>query len=544
CLPRRTLPPARRRSLSYAFAPPLRVQVYSPVCGRVAAVAANCGQAAQPRPCSRTKPCCSQRPAYFGARFSRKLALPSRASSVVAASAPAIDSSAAAKPSPLPASISCLASCAETGARRQTSCATSPALTSASSTGGSLSSPMRNASCAEILRPVNASNFTCAGPMSLATRCVPDQPGQVPMAASGSPKPAPLPAMRMSATAASSRPPPSAWPLMAAISGSRNRAQRSNTWCPRLTQPRHMSSGSSADHAETSAPTQNALLPAPVRITQRNALSASSRVAIASSRSSICGVSALSLSGRSSRTVATGPSSAILTGSCACSGMDLLRQLQSERCVAEQSCVHRLQIGRDLEREFRLLEHVALEIHAGRDFAHHQRIGSEVDHAALGDVADALAAAAGHTRTEGDVLDAVHELARLAFLQDGECAVGDLQPGAGGEKSGEHQPFRVRGDVDESAAAGGEIWSRPQLRDVDVAVAIDLQEGQQREVEAAALEVGELLRGRHDGVRIRRATESEAKQRHAADRPLFDRPRDRAVQLLLEQNARHVGRDA
>ena len=61
-----------------------------------------------------------------------------------------------------------------------------------------------------------------------------------------------------------------------------------------------------------------------------------------------------------------------------------------------------------------------------------------------------------------------------------------------------------------------------------------------RAVEAARLEVGELVRRGHDGLGVRRAAEFEIEQRHAANRALLDDPGDRAVQPLLQQNARHV----
>ena len=48
---------------------------------------------------------------------------------------------------------------------------------------------MRHASVASMRLPVSARYFTWLAPISAASRCVPDQPGQVAMVASGSPKP-------------------------------------------------------------------------------------------------------------------------------------------------------------------------------------------------------------------------------------------------------------------------------------------------------------------------------------------------------------------
>ena len=73
---------------------------------------------------------------------------------------------------------------------------------------------------------------------------------------------------------------------------------------------------------------------------------------------------------------------------------------------------------------------------------------------------------------------------------------------------------------------------------------VDFEEGQQRGIEARALEIGELVRRRHEGFGIGSAAEGEIEQRNAADRPLLDHPGDRAMQAFFKQNARHIGRDA
>ena len=142
------------------------------------------------------------------------------------------------------------------------------------------------------------------------------------------------------------------------------------------------------------------------------------------------------------------------------------------------------------------------------------------------------------------MLYAVHQLARLAFLEDGQPPVRSLQLRSRGEEAGEHQLARVRRDVDEAAAARRQIRFGAELGDVHAALAVDLQEGEQRDVEAATLEIGELIGRGDDGIGIRGAAEGEPQQRHAAHRTLLDRPGDRSVQALLQQDARHVRGDA
>ena len=78
----------------------------------------------------------------------------------------------------------------------------------------------------------------------------------------------------------------------------------------------------------------------------------------------------------------------------------------------------------------------------------------------------------------------VDQLLHLAFLLDDEPAVGDGELGAGIEKAGEDDLPGPRRDVDEAAGAGRHMRPDAELRDVDRAVAVDLQEGQQRGIEA------------------------------------------------------------
>src|SRR5437762_177371 len=109
-----------------------------------------------------------------------------------------------------------------------------------------------------------------------------------------------------------------------------------------------------------------------------------------------------------------------------------------------------------------------------------------------------LASFAADAAAEGDVLRRLDELARAPFLHDGQLAVAHLELCAGSEEAGEHDATRMRRDVDEAAASRREVGLGAELRDVDAAVGVDLHERQQGDVETAALEVGELLRGRED----------------------------------------------
>ena len=197
--------------------------------------------------------------------------------------------------------MSCLVSCTAIGPRAAMRAAMSSAASSAVPADTvRCNNPARSAAAASSRSPASAMSLTGAGPISRTRRCVPDHPGTTPTSASGRPNTAPAPPMRRSHVAASSSPPPSAKPSIAAIRGGRSRAMRSNTAWPSRTQWRHMSSGPLAAQASISAPTQKARWPVALRTTTRMSSSPSMRPTASPSAVSIAGVSALSLSGRSS----------------------------------------------------------------------------------------------------------------------------------------------------------------------------------------------------------------------------------------------------
>src|SRR4051794_14150065 len=134
-------------------------------------------------------------------------------------------------------------------------------------------------------------------------------------------------------------------------------------------------------------------------------------------------VSALSFSARLSVIVATAPSICRVTSS----DMLFLRQLQTQRHIAKQSGIHGLQIRIDLQRKIGEVEHVALEIYARSDLADHQRIDSQIDYAALGDISNVLAALACHVPAKRNVLHGIDELAASAFLDDRKLAAANVE---------------------------------------------------------------------------------------------------------------------
>src|SRR5579859_4372047 len=170
-------------------------------------------------------------------------------------------------------------------------------------------------------------------------------------------------------------------------------------------------------------------------------------------------------------TVATAPSTLYFIRLVGDSGMGGHLEFQIQWSVAKQCGVHDLELRIDLERERRLIENVPLQVHPGGDFPHRQTVGEQVDHAAFGDVADSLSAPARHGPAEGDVFDFVNQFSAPAFRYDFQSAVTNFELGAGGEETGKDNALRVRGDVDEPAAARRQIGLGAELGNVDAAVA-------------------------------------------------------------------------
>ena len=162
--------------------------------------------------------------------------------------------------------------------------------------------------------PVNSISMASDCPIARISRWVPPAPGMLPMQTSGKPNTALLDAIRMSHCKASSRPPPSAKPLMAAITGL--------PVC-RLASPARVLAAPKCNSAKLSrggivflrsAPVQKARSPAPVRMATRMLSSFEMRSQAACSSLTDSGSSAFIASGRSNKTVAMKSLTSMETG--------------------------------------------------------------------------------------------------------------------------------------------------------------------------------------------------------------------------------------
>ena len=132
----------------------------------------------------------------------------------------------------IPRSTACLMKRSDSGAFAAMRAAIANAVdSSASGATTSVTRPIRAACAASMWSQVSISCFAHPGPIRRGRRWVPPAAGNAPIFASGSPSRAVVDAMRMSAHSASSRPPPSATPLIAAITGFSNVSIARNRSC-------------------------------------------------------------------------------------------------------------------------------------------------------------------------------------------------------------------------------------------------------------------------------------------------------------------------
>jgi hypothetical protein len=185
--------------------------------------------------------------------------------------------------------------------------------------------PSRTASAASIGSPSMLSSLALGRPTMSCSRSS-AKPGSKPSWISGTPKRARSEARMKSQAIASSKPPPNATPLTAAISGLRQRSGASSTGSTSAMKLRACSGV--AGKVLMSAPAQKALSPRPVRMPTRISSSAwiLARLSITPSRMPM--EMALSLVGSSNVTIATRPcfsnSTLPMRMDCSCEGFKAL----------------------------------------------------------------------------------------------------------------------------------------------------------------------------------------------------------------------------
>ena len=143
----------------------------------------------------------------------------------------------------------------------------------------------------------------------------------------------------------------------------------------------------------------------------------------------------------------------------------------------------------------------------------------ELEHRALCDVLDDPALLCSHRAGEGDLIDLVDELMKLAFLGDGQLAVAGLDLDAVGHGAAEDRLLGVGSDIREAAAAGDSL---SKAGDIDVSDCIRLCKAEVADIQAAAVIEIELIGLIDIGLGIEGAAETEAAAGDSADRAALD----------------------
>ena len=175
-------------------------------------------------------------------------------------------------------------------------------------------------------------------------------------------------------------------------------------------------------------------------------------------------------------------------------------------------------------------QHIALEVHAGRDLDQLKALFAEAQHAALGDVEHGLARRAGPLAAESHMFHFVDELRHRAVAANAQPAVADVDLGAGGERPDEKHVARSLADIDEPAGAGE---PPTEAADVDVPVAVDLRYAKECLIQSRAVVEVELVGLINDCLRVGGRAEAQAAGGHAADRARLDGERDQVENPFL-----------
>src|SRR6266567_9161377 len=172
---------------------------------------------------------------------------------------------------------------------------------------------------------------------------------------------------------------------------------------------------------------------------------------------------------------------------------------------AEDARIHVLQLRADARPKAHMGEDILLEASARRDLGQRYAAVLQLEHGALGDVADVLAPLRGERGAEADLADLRHEFAEGAIAPDRETAIldGDVELAAG-HGAAEDQSFGVLRDVDEAARA---VPALAEAGDVDIAGFVHLREGEKGAGQPAAVVEVELIGLVQDDARIDRSAE-------------------------------------
>ena len=186
-------------------------------------------------------------------------------------------------------------------------------------------------------------------------------------------------------------------------------------------------------------------------------------------------------------------------------------QFEAKGLGLEDPFIHHGEVFAHSKVDVSLLKDISFQIQAGSDFGDSEAFRLKTQHAAFSDVENPLFELPGSAAAESDVFNFRNKLFVFAFFGDSQLVVFDPQVQASGrEVTAKKDRARRRRDVDKSATARRDVRTEGESRDIHIPVLIDLKEGEAAAVKAAALKESELVRRRHDRVRVGSASEGKS----------------------------------
>src|SRR5215475_2978784 len=173
---------------------------------------------------------------------------------------------------------------------------------------------------------------------------------------------------------------------------------------------------------------------------------------------------------------------------------------QIHRHRRKNAFIHELEIGRDAGAERHVPQYVPLQVYAGRDLDQLERSANRFEDRALGNEDRGASLLHRERRAVADAFDPFDELFVLPLFDNLQRPIRARHlKAARRERAAKNHVPGVLTDIDEPADPDDFV---SEAADVDAALAVDLDEGQKRQIEASAIVEVELVRLIHYGVVI------------------------------------------
>ena len=221
-------------------------------------------------------------------------------------------------------------------------------------------------------------------------------------------------------------------------------------------------------------------------------------------------------------------------------GKFLERFAKPESARPKHQIRHQPDAIRNARTNLEVSKHVPIEIDSGRNLEHDQAMFVRFKDGAFRNEKGPLASCESKPSIVGALFDRLDEASMPSFLLDAKAPVlqaCDQTPRSQGAKKADR--FGVLGNMNESS---GTVRLAGKTTDVDVPSAIDLREGEECDVKAAAVIEVELRGLLDERLVVDSGPEVIAADRSASDDSLLDRQRDGVGQAFFHEDASNTGR--